>query len=186
MAMCNFYRQIMPQAAHPQAPIQARIIGNKKNDKTPVKWTPESLNAFEQCKQDLINATCLPHPAPNAELTITTDASDIAIGAVLQQSVNGHLGFFSKRRTETQVKYSVYDRELLAIFLAIKHFRFMVDGRDFEIHTDHKPLIHAFNKKKRSIITTTNSTAQFHRSVLYKYSTCAWRTKCCSRLSFTN
>lgn len=151
IAMCNFYRRFMPHAAQHQASIQALIVGNKKNDKTPVNWTPEAEAAFNQCKQDLINATCLSHPAPQAKLTLTTDASDIAVGAVLQQHINGHLqplGFYSKRLTEAQKRYSTYDRELLAIFLAIKHFRYMVEGRIFEIHTDHKPLIFAFNKKQ--------------------------------------
>lgn len=151
IAMCNFYRRFMPHAAQHQAPIQALIVGNKRNDKSPVNWTPEAEAAFEQCKQDLIGATCLVHPAPHAELTLTTDASDTAVGAVLQQNADGHLqplGFYSKRLTEAQKKYSTYDRELLAIFLAIKHFRYMVEGRIFEIHTDHKPLIFAFNKKR--------------------------------------
>lgn len=149
-AMCNFYRRFMPHAAEHQAPLQALIVGNKKNDKTPVNWTTEAQNAFEKCKQDLINATCLAHPAPDVELILTTDASDTAVGAVLQQKIDGQLqplGFFSKRLTEAQTRYSTYDRELLGIFLAIKHFRFMLEGRIFEIHTDHKPLIYVFNKK---------------------------------------
>lgn len=151
IAMCNFYRRFMPHAAQHQAPIQALIVGNKKNDKSPVAWTPDAEAAFEKCKQDLIDATCLAHPAPLAEITLVTDASDTAVGAVLQQDVDGHmqpLGFFSKRLTEAQRKYSTYDRELLAIYLAIKHFRYMVEGRIFEIHTDHKPLIFAFDKKQ--------------------------------------
>lgn len=150
MAMCNFYRRFMPHSAQHQAPIQSLIIGNKRNDKTAINWTSEAEIAFNQCKQDLINATCLAHPAPDAQLTLTTDASDTAVGAVLQQKVNGHLqplGFFSKRLSEAQKKYSTYDRELLAIFLAIKHFRYMLEGRIFNIHTDHKPLIFAFNAK---------------------------------------
>lgn len=35
------------------------------------------------------------------------------------------------------------DRELLAIYSAIRHFRHMVEGRHFVIYTDHKPLIYA-------------------------------------------
>lgn len=151
IAMCNFYRRFMPHSAQHQEPIQSLIVGNKRNDKTAINWTPEAEAAFQQCKQDLINATCLAHPAPQAELTLTTDASDIAVGAVLQQKTNGQLqplGFFSKRLTEAQKRYSTYDKELLGIFLAIKHFRYMIEGRIFEIHTDHKPLIFAFNAKQ--------------------------------------
>lgn len=150
MAMCNFYHRFMPHAAHHQGPLQSLISGNRKNDKTPVTWTPSAEAAFNQCKQDLINATYLSHPDPFAEIVLTTDASDSAVGAVLQQKINGHLrplGFFSKRLSPAQIKYSTYDRELLSVELGIKHFRYMVEGRDFEIQTDHKPLIFAFSKK---------------------------------------
>lgn len=71
------------------------------------------------------------------------------MGAVLQQqegSVWKPLGYFSKRLSEAQRKYSSYDRELLAIYLAIAHFRYMVEGRDFVVYTDHTPLTFVFSK----------------------------------------
>ena len=36
-----------------------------------------------------------------------------------------------------------FSRELLAIYLAVKHFRHLLEGRDFTIFTDHKPLVYA-------------------------------------------
>ena len=45
-----------------------------------------------------------------------------------------------------QRKYSAYDRELLAAYTAVKRFRYIVEGRDFRIFTDHKPLIFAFQQ----------------------------------------
>ena len=54
-----------------------------------------------------------------------TDASDVAVGATLQQEVDGHqqpLGFFSKSLSRAQRNYSTFDRELLAIYLSLKHF----------------------------------------------------------------
>lgn len=162
MAMCNFYRRFMPHSAEHQGPLQSLIVGNKKNDKTPVTWTPATEVVFNKCKQDIINATYLAHPAPLADIVLTTDASDNAIGAVLQQRIDDHLqplGFFSKRLSPAQSKYCTYDRELLAIFLAIKHFRYMVEGRPFEIQTDHK----------RHIIATTNSSTGLYKSILNTY-----------------
>ncbi len=50
------------------------------------------------------------------------------------------LGFFSRKLDSTQVKYSAFDRELLACFQAICHFPFMLEGRRFTLYTDHKPL----------------------------------------------
>lgn len=78
-----------------------------------------------------------------------TDASDTCVGAVLQQNVDNKwkaLGYFSKKLTEAQMKYSTYDRELLGIHLAIIHFRNMIEGQQLIIFTDHKPLSFAFSK----------------------------------------
>jgi cleavage and polyadenylation specificity factor subunit 1 len=73
------------------------------------------------------------------------------MGAVLQQRVNDvwqPLAFFSRKLSPAQQKYSAYDRELLAIYDAIKHFRHMFEARHFVVFTDHKPLIFAFHQKK--------------------------------------
>jgi hypothetical protein len=42
-----------------------------------------------------------------------------------------------------QLKYSAFDRELLAAFLSVRHIRYLLDGRRFHILTDHKPLTQA-------------------------------------------
>lgn len=49
--------------------------------------------------------------------------------------------------TETEARYSTYDRELLANFASIKHFKHLLEGRQFTIRTDHKPLTYAFSQK---------------------------------------
>ena len=72
------------------------------------------------------------------------DASDHAVGAELAQisKDGGHrhpLAFFSKSLLAVEKKYSAFDRELLAIFLTIKHFWYFLEGRKFTIYTDHKP-----------------------------------------------
>jgi cleavage and polyadenylation specificity factor subunit 1 len=56
------------------------------------------------------------------------------MGAVLQQRVNNTwqpLAFFYRKLNPAQQKYSAYDRELLAIYEAVKHFRHMLEARDF-------------------------------------------------------
>ncbi|KFD62480.1 hypothetical protein M514_25330 [Trichuris suis] len=78
------------------------------------------------------------------------DASDVAIGAALQQWENGAwqpLGFFSKKLSPAQQRYSTYDRELTAAYMSVKYFRYMLEGRTFILYTDHKPLTFAFTKK---------------------------------------
>src|SRR5450830_445261 len=70
-------------------------------------------------------------------------------GGVLQQKEsNGWrpLSFFSKKLDSAQQKYSAFDRELLAAHLAVRHFRFQLQGRPFTIFTDHKPLTQALHR----------------------------------------
>lgn len=115
-----------------------------------MEWTSECLSAFERCKDSLAQAALLAHPDASAPLAIITDASDFTVGAALQQhSETGWqpLAFFTRKLKPAQRKYSPYDRELLAIYQAIKYFRHMVEGRSFVIYTDHKPLTFAFLQK---------------------------------------
>nr|VZI40250.1 unnamed protein product [Spirometra erinaceieuropaei] len=86
----------------------------------------------------------------HAQLILTTDASSSAVGAVLHQQVNNQLqplAFFSQKQQPAQTRYSTFSRELLAVSLAIRHFRHLLEGRDFSVHTDHKPLTYALKAK---------------------------------------
>lgn len=67
------------------------------------------------------------------------DASDYALGATLQEKLGEAwqpLAFHNKTLFPSQKKYSAYDRELLAIYSAIKKFRRAVEGRAFTMYTD--------------------------------------------------
>lgn len=145
----NFYRRFIPNAAEQQAFLNDFTKGSKKNDNRTINWSPASIKAFDTCKLQLSEATALVHPSSTAQLAVMVDASDNAIGAVIQQNVNGEwqpLGFFSKRLDATQQRYSTYDRELLAAYSAIKYFRHVIEGRQFTLFTDHKPLIYALSQ----------------------------------------
>jgi hypothetical protein len=92
---------------------------------------------------------CRSHPSPGATLALAVDASDSHVGGVLQQLENRAwrpLAFFSQKLTPTQVRYSTFDRELLAAYSSVRHFRFLLEGRKFRILTDHKPLVSAMTR----------------------------------------
>lgn len=146
----NFYRSCLPGAAKTQAPLVKLTIGAKKRDKRPVQWTSEADRAFEECKVSLRDAVQLAHPKADIPLVLRCDASDTSIGAALDQRIGEQLqplGFFSKKLSEREARYKVYDRELLAIFRAVKYFKHLIEGRELIILTDHKPLTHAFHMK---------------------------------------
>ncbi|CAK1580762.1 unnamed protein product [Parnassius mnemosyne] len=148
LGMINFYRRFIPNAARIQAPLNAVLAGPKVKGSHPISMTPDLLKAFKKCKNALSNTTLLVHPNSSAELSIHTDASDVSIGALLQQRKGTEwepLGFFSKKLNSAQKKYSPYDRELLVIYEAIKYFLHMVEARVFSVYTDHKPLTYAFS-----------------------------------------
>lgn len=150
LGMLNFYRRFLKNAAELQAPLNDLLVGNDKKGSKPVPWTPKLLDIFKLCKESLSDAAMLVHPVPGAKLALVTDASNVSLGAVLQQRVENAwqpLAFFSKKMSPTQQRYSAYDRELLAVYESVKHFRHMVEGRHFTIFTDHKPLIFAFQQK---------------------------------------
>lgn len=150
LGLINYYRRCIKNAAQSQTVLNEFLKGSKKNDKRPVPWTSESIKAFDQCKQELTEATILAHPIPAAPLILTTDVSELAIGATLEQEDKGNkqpLMFFSKKLTDAQRKYSTYDRELLAIYEAIKYFKDFVEGRQLTIRTDHKPLTFALQQR---------------------------------------
>ncbi|XP_023245119.1 uncharacterized protein LOC111642839 [Copidosoma floridanum] len=150
LGMVNTYRRGIPHAAKTQAPLNDYIRGSVKNDKREIAWTPEADAAFEKAKEDLAGVALLSHPAIGAETRLVTDASDLAMGAVVEQRQGERwrpLGFFSRKFTPAQTRYSTYDRELTAVYEATKYFRYFLEAMEFYILTDHKPLIHAFKQR---------------------------------------
>ena len=70
-----------------------------------------------------------------ARRALSVDASGTHVGAALQQEVSSGslqpLGFFSRKLNTAEQKYSAFDRELLAVYAAIRHFRSALEGRRF-------------------------------------------------------
>ena len=102
---------------------------------------------FEKAKKMLMGACQLSHPDPSAPLALTMDASDNAVGGVLEQYSNGcwrPLGFWSRHIKEDKQKWTVYRRELLAIQQAIRHFSTEIQGRHLVVFTDHKAIVGSF------------------------------------------
>ncbi|XP_076278431.1 uncharacterized protein LOC143208168 [Lasioglossum baleicum] len=117
LGMVNFYRRNIPRAAHLQAPLNEFLHESKKNDTREIIWTSRSREAFAKIKEALSKATLLVHPRVGADLRVVTDASDFAMGAVLEhRSSKSHwepLAYFSRKFSPAQMRYSAYDRDVL-------------------------------------------------------------------------
>lgn len=149
IGLVGFYRRFLPSCAKIMQPLHL-LLTHPKDKSAHLDWTDEALSAFHCTKTALAEATLLIHPKPDAPTCLMTDASNTAVGAALQQ-YTGHtwepIAFFSKKMKPAETRYSTFDRELLAIYLAVKHFRHFLEGRSFHILTDHKPLTFALNTR---------------------------------------
>ena len=88
---------------------------------------------------------------PSLPLKLDTDASSVGVGAVLSHIMkNGEerpVEFISRTLSSSERNYSQIDKEGLSIVWAMKRFRMYLFGREFQLVTDHKPLVHIFGDK---------------------------------------
>lgn len=143
LALVNVYKRFIPRAVDMQLELRKFILDNKKNDNRLIEWNDSTIMAFEQCKKSLANSALLHYPDSNKPLALMIDASNNAAGAVLQQQSGSAwqpLGFYSEKFSNSQRNYSTFGRELTAMKMAVKYFRYFLEGRKFCILTDHKPL----------------------------------------------
>ncbi|CAH8657212.1 unnamed protein product [Dicrocoelium dendriticum] len=99
--------------------------------------------AINSMKAAIANILSIAHHDRAAPLSLSTDASDVAVGTVLQQRVADTwqpLAFFSKRLQPTESRHSTFGRELLAIYLSILYSRHALEGRSLAVFTDHTPV----------------------------------------------
>ena len=107
------------------------------------EWTEEAQQSFETLKKALVEATSLAFPVPQEPCVLDTDASDVAVGAVLSQKIDGMerpIAFFSRVMNDTQKNYCTTRRELLAVICALQHFRHYLLGTKIVLRTDHHSL----------------------------------------------
>ena len=92
----------------------------------PWDWTPARQLAFETLKGRITQAPVLTMPDYEKPFELEVDASNYALGAVLnQQDINNHIHpvvFYSSTLSAAERNYGVYDKELLAIHRPLKHW----------------------------------------------------------------
>ena len=94
--MVNFYKRFLPGIARTLQPLTNALRRGRKT----LEWPPAAAAAFEAANSALAAAVPLVHPAPNAILSLATDASDAHVGGVLQQlarELAAAGGFYSKK-----------------------------------------------------------------------------------------
>ena len=158
LQMVGFYRKFIPQFAQISAPL------NKFTRKGfPFLWTDLEQSAFDQLKHVLTSSTILVLPDPTKPYIVRTDASRVGIGGVLLQQQLSDLtnpsstfilkpvAFASRSLKPAEKNYSAIELECLAIWWCVTDkFRPYIEGQQFVLETDHKPLLSLMKKPYRN------------------------------------
>ncbi|GJV36193.1 reverse transcriptase domain-containing protein [Tanacetum coccineum] len=117
---------------------------------TPFKFDDECQKAFELLKEKLTCAPVIISPNWNLLFELMCDASDFAVGVVLSKKDGKHIhpiNFASKTLNPAQQKYTVIEKELMAVVFAFDKFRSYRILSKTIVHTDHSALKHLFKKQ---------------------------------------
>ncbi|GJY87049.1 reverse transcriptase domain-containing protein [Tanacetum coccineum] len=117
---------------------------------TPFEFNDECQKAFELLKEKLTCAPVIVSPNWNLPFELMCDASDFAVGVVLGQKdgKNFHpIYFASKTLNPAQQKYTITEKELMAVVFAFDKFRSYLILSKTIVHTDHSALKHLFKKQ---------------------------------------
>ncbi|BHF60491.1 hypothetical protein SprV_0100345600 [Sparganum proliferum] len=120
MGMVINYRRFLPHCADTILSLTSLLSGPKRS----FKLSADVFATFDKVKAALADVTLLTHFFPDDPITLMADASNVAL-------------------SPAETRYCTFGREPIAVFLAVKHFWYFLEGRDFIVFTDHRPLYFA-------------------------------------------
>ncbi|GKB36650.1 reverse transcriptase domain-containing protein [Tanacetum coccineum] len=128
----------------------ARPLTKLLEKDTPFEFSDECQNAFELLKKKFTCALVILSPNWNLPFKLMCDTSDFALGAVLGQKngKNFHpIYFASKTLNPAQQKYTITEKEIMAVVFAFDKFRSYLILSKTIVHTNHSALRHLFKKQ---------------------------------------
>jgi hypothetical protein len=141
LGLSGYYRKFIRNYGAISRPLTDLL---KKH--TVFHWNPDLQLSFDTLKQALVSAPVLALPDFSKGFTIETDASSTGIGAVLSQG--GHpIAYISKALGPKAQALSTYEKECMAVILAVTKWKPYLQHMEFTILTDHHSLIHLGDQK---------------------------------------
>ncbi|XP_054816843.1 uncharacterized protein LOC129316439, partial [Prosopis cineraria] len=115
------------------------------------KFDDSCLKAFEELKKRLVSAPIMMAPDWNFPFIVMCDASNFAVGAMLDQKkekVLHPIYYASRILDDAQENYTTTEKELLVVVFAFTKFRSYLVGTKVTVYTDHSALKYLFSKKE--------------------------------------
>ena len=173
LGIVNYYKDHCKGLSQITAPLSKLLCGPKRRKRAPIPWENEHEKSFSAAIRALKEAETLSHDDITRPLVLSTDASETHAGGVLEQFISAKhddfvvrkkhtpeknqaqvittekehgtrpLSYFSQAFESSTKVRSTFNRELSALYMAIRHFRFKLRGRKLIIRTDHRSLVRA-------------------------------------------
>ena len=145
LGLASYYRRFVRGFSEMARPLTALTRAGVEWE-----WSTPQHQAFNRLKLALTTAPVLKLPDFERQFVVTTDASDAAVGAILEQDFGNGLqpvAFASRKLNGAEMRYSAYERELLGIVWALAQWKHYCRGpHSVVIQTDHAPLRHLPNQ----------------------------------------
>lgn len=145
LGMASWYRRFIPHYATISSPLNKLLCKKQR-----WYWTEPQQLAFEEIRKTLADAPVLSRPDFDHPFELQTDASDVGLGAVLSQRINGVeyvICYASRSLSAAERQYSTTEKECLAVIWSIQKFRAYLEGYHFTVITDHSSLRWLHNLK---------------------------------------
>ena len=147
MGIVSYYRNFIPRLS-----TLAEPLTRMTRKRIRLEWGWEAQQAMEDIKSAIVEAQSLTVWDPQLATRVTTDASTVGMGAILEQlhDVNEWriTSSWSRKLTPCQQRYSTTDREWLAAVECITRvWRHWLLGKEFELRTDHAALREILTRK---------------------------------------
>lgn len=145
LGLCSYFRRFIKNFADIAYPLN--MLLRKNYD---FCWKKEQEEAFHTLKLLLINHPILQPPDFTKRFYVYTDASKIALGAILVQKQNEHeitICYASRSTNDAEKNYTTYELEGIAVLFALKIWRCYLLGQEFTIYTDNAALTYLQKNK---------------------------------------
>ncbi|KAM0887617.1 hypothetical protein ACQ4PT_028880 [Festuca glaucescens] len=143
LGLTGYYRKFVRNYA-----IIAKPLTNLLKKKS-FMWTDIATAAFQSLKQAMLTTPVLQLPDFSKQFVVETDACDLGIGAVLMQDQHP-LAFLSKPLSQSHQHLSIYEKEFLALIMAVERWRPYLQRSEFLIKTDHHSLCYLDDQNLQS------------------------------------